>query len=230
VRYDLRKSILPTCAVIGLASAAHAGPLSVSASVGALPAISDYDILTFDGAVPPGVSLSFLGDAGIVSGSVVGSHAAPYFSGGQGLLEGGPDGPDSTPYLATGTGSATLKFAAPMSSLYWIQGSTDSQNVALFSGASLVGVITGSDIASAPSGSWGPEGTFGVNVTSSVPFTNVVFSSPGLVTSEIDAVAFSSAPAVPEPTSMAVLLAGLLGLAAVSSRARHAPTRLRKTS
>jgi hypothetical protein len=153
-----------------------------------------------------------------VSGTAPLVHVAPDFSGGQGALNGVADGPDGTNYLATGSGWATLTFANPQTGLFWVNGTTDEPNMAVFSDGSLIGFVTGKDIAGGPITGSGPRSTYGVNVASSVPFDRVTFSSPGFVTSEIDTVAFSGPTPAPEPASIMLLSVGLLGIGAIRQR------------
>src|SRR5574337_301461 len=90
----MRHIAFASCAAIGLTTAAHADPLTVNAAIGAMPAMPSYNVLTFDGPAPAGVSLGLSGDAAIVSGTVPLVHVAPDFEGGQGSLNGVADGAD----------------------------------------------------------------------------------------------------------------------------------------
>ena len=83
----------------------------------------------------------------------------------------------------------------------------------------MVGELTGRDVVPINQGDLGPNGTFYVNLLSSMPFDSVVAASGGY-SFEFDNVAYGvggGAP-VPEPWSIGLLALGLLGVAYTATR------------
>jgi len=170
-----------------------------------------FDSLTSGGGtqVDNNVKVSFQPAAQVVSGSQSGLYAAPYLSNNNGNNFGfAPNftGADPTKYLTTGTvgSSVTLKFlGGNQQYLGLLWGSVDLYNtLQFFSGNTLVGTITGSAINATATGDQGLNGTFYVNINSTLPFDSVVATS-GQFAFEFDNVAYS-ANQIPEPASLIV--------------------------
>lgn len=176
---------------------------------------------TADSANPLGsIKVSFSPDAQIVRYAASGLYAAPFLSGSNGadFGQGAFIGPDETKYITSGSfgtvsnSAATLTFSSPQKYLGLLWGSVDNYNTLKFYSGSnesdLVGTITGSQIAGSPIGNQGVEGTFYVNIDSTLSFVRVVATSSQYAF-EFDNVAYSETPAaaqadVPEPTSLIV--------------------------
>jgi hypothetical protein len=223
---------------LGLAGNAHAG-LLVSGSVGGAPSgvtKENFDTLapgnTSTTILPSGITVAFQPDAQPTSGTISGLYAAPFLSGSNGFgfgpLGGNqPDGADATPYLTTGStgafGGASVTLTLPGLERYLglLWGSVDAYNtLSFYNGATLVGVVTGSDVTGSPNGDQGVNGTLYVNINAdaSSAFDRVVATS-GQYAFEFDNVAFNPMP-IPEPASLALLGAGLAGLGMVRRRRR----------
>jgi hypothetical protein len=155
--------------------------------------------------------VSFTGDAQAVVKSVDGQYAAPWLSGGNGngFGAGGANqanGADTTRYLSTGIGSVTLTFGSLQQYLGLLWGSVDSYNkLKFFNGNVSVGSITGANVTASPNGNQGVNGTWYVDINSTLGFDKVVASSSNYAF-EFDNVAFNSTP-VPEPSTY---VAGLM--------------------
>jgi hypothetical protein len=183
--------------------------------------------------LPSGLTISYDGDAGPVSGTMPGIHAAPYLSGGNGLGFGPSgssqaNGVDGTPYIAAGgVGSVTLQFPTLETYLGILWGSVDGFNsLSFYNGATLIGTVTGSDVLANPNGDQRANGTAYVNMTGDSAFNRVVATSGGN-SFEFDDVAFnetiSAIPAlaadpIPEPRGLGLFGIGLLGLGFVRRR------------
>ena len=183
--------------------------------------------------LPSGLTLSYDGDAGPVSGSVPNIAAAPYLSGGNGLGFGPSgstqaNGVDGTTYVTAGQGgSVTLQFPTLETYLGILWGSVDGYNsLSFYNGATLIGTFTGSDVLASPNGDQGANGTAYVNIsaTGGTAFDRVVAAS-GLNAFEFDDVSFNLTIStfaeddpVPEPVGVALFGTGLLALACVRRR------------
>ena len=172
------------------------------------------------------IAFSVAGNQGVVQGSVPSStHAVPV----AGVSNGAPtyltgdfgsaqttNASASGKYLSTGTGSITISFTTPQTSLALLWGSIDASNQITFNNATN-DVLTGATVQTlaagfAGNGFQGPAGSAYVRTTSNTSFSSVTLTS-GVISFEAAGIAGSSAPftSVPEPASLALLGAGLVG-------------------
>lgn len=228
-RCNLTLSALVLLSATGLAGAANAA-ISVNANIGgAPPAGMDYQTFnsltagsSSSASLANGLSLSFTsGDSKAVSGSTS-QYAAPDLSGNNGTHFAQGNGIDATTYLTTGTGSLTLAFALPTNYIGLLWGSVDDYNtLKLYNGNTLVGTVTGNDVTHNPNGDQGVNGTFYVNINSTLAFNRVVASSTSDAF-EIDDLAFDPPAPVPEPLTLSLFGAGLAGLGMMRRKSRKA--------
>ena len=182
--------------------------------------------------LPSGLTISYDGDAGPVSGSAPNVYAAPDLSGGNGLGFGPSgstqaNGVDGTTYITAGrAGSVTLQFPTLETYLGILWGSVDGYNsLSFYNGATLIGTVTGSDVMASPNGDQGVNGTAYVNIdaTGGSAFDRVVATSGGNAF-EFDDVSFNlpistfAADPIPEPAGLGLFGIGLLGLGFVRRR------------
>lgn len=211
--------------VVLTSSTAYAGPLTISSSVGGAPTGVNKDNLNWlplgvTGGSNGTVTVSFTPDGGVVTGAVGGKYAAPFMSSGNGIAFGDADGADQSRYITTGSASAvqganaTFQFGSGQKYFGLLWGSVDTYNsLDFYAGNTLLGTVTGSNVAAVANGNQGVSGTYYVNVVSSEAFDRVVASSTGYAF-EFDNIAYNSTdPGVPEPTALALVGLGLLGAA-----------------
>lgn len=227
----MNRNLLGAFAVLGGLMAGHQAnaTLLVTASIGGAATGVTYE--NFDSLLPGTgggltgslIAVSFVPDAAAVSGAASGLYAEPYLSGGNGQGFGSqPNGIDTTVYLTSGAtnsfSAAAVTLALPFATQYFglLWGSVDAVNtLSFFNGATLVGTVTGAQANASPNGDQGLNGTVYVNINSDLAFDRVVATSAEHAF-EFDNVAFNATPVgVPEPMTLSVLGADLLGLGMV---------------
>lgn len=192
--------------------------LAINAAVGAAPV--ELSFVTFDelplgsgGGITDGITVLFADGAQAVQGSVGGDYAEPYLSNSNGFhFDHQSDGLDTTTYLSTGLGKIMLILPSFENDIGLLWGSVDWYNTLdLYAGTTLVGSMSGTDVTSIAAGNQGVDGTFYVNIHSTLPFDAVVALS-SQYSFEFDDVAFDSPAPMPEPGTMALLGIGVISL------------------
>lgn len=220
---------LSTVAVLALMGGANASPFTVFPFVGGGPLSPPY--VNFDnlaagnaGGTSGGLAVSFGGDGQVIAGGSSTQWAAPYLSNNNGSLFGDPtNGPDTTKYLTSGLGSVTIVFPQPEKYLGLLWGSVDLYNtLSFYDGSTLIGSITGGDVMPGANGDRGINGTLYVNILSSLAFDSIVATSSQYAF-EFDNVSYNSTGNIqpPEPLTLSLFSAGLLGLARLRRRHRR---------
>lgn len=223
-RHGLLAACLLAAGLCFAATSANANPLTISSVIGGAPTGTHYEnfdglaLGTAGGLTPSGIVVSFNPDAEAVQGAVSGKYAAPFLSNSNGTLFGDTNnGADTTTYLTSGSTGAhsgagvTLTFPGLEKYMGLLWGSVDSDNVlSFYNGATLIGTITGNDVTATASGDRGANGTFYVNINSTLAFDRIV-ATRSTYAFEFDNVAFNeSVPNVPEPGIAGLFALGLL--------------------
>ncbi len=210
-------------ALILLGGHVEAATLTVSSSVGGAPTGINY--VNFDnldlgtaGGSSGGVPVSFSPEAQVVQGALEGKYAPPYLSNSNGILFGdSTNGQDTTKYLTSGSTGASSGAKAvlsfPTAELYMglLWGSVDPENTLTFYsggiGGTLVGSVSGLDVAAGANGDQGVLGTLYVNINSTEGFDTVVATS-SVYAFEFDNVSFDVANQGTTPLPASILLFG----------------------
>jgi hypothetical protein len=239
---NLAKSLLGGAALLALAGAPAQAALNIVSVVGGAPTgatLFNFDALAV-GTGSPQVATGTGGatmtvvltpDARVANGSLSGQYAAPFLSGNNGNGFGSPNQPngaDTTNYLTSGRdaspnagASVALQLGGDYRYFGLLWGSVDAYNtLSFYDNGVLVGSLTGSAVTAAANGDQGANGTFYVNINSSLDFDTVVATSSQYAF-EFDNVAISRT-AIPEPASLALLGLGLIGLGMAGRAKRRA--------
>lgn len=212
----MKLPIASAVALVATLGSAHAGPVTFNASVGGVSDLANPAYFHFDD-LPTGITTTFSGDGGIVTGSTVAGdpppgHAAPYLSNDQGTVfaVSPANGPQTSPYLSSGSGFATISLDRTETAFGILIGSGDGYNTVSFQSAgTTLQSFTGTDLFGTPTGDRGPNGTEWFNFHSSAPFDAVILASSEYAL-EAGAGAIPGNPQpILEPASGSLLLAGL---------------------
>lgn len=160
-------------------------------------------------------NVSFVGtpaNQGVVNGSLSGQYAAPVTNAAGNKYTGN--------YFSTGNaGYIDINFASPQLALALLWGSVDlSNDITFLSNGVAIGNVLGSDINANANGSQGYGGSFYVLLNLTQSFDEIQLSSGVTSFEAAEFGADSSNFFIPEPTSLAVLGAGLLGLTLLRRR------------
>jgi hypothetical protein len=216
---------LAACSAVTLALSAGAqAAIIVDSSVGGAPTgvtYVDFNLLPLGnaGGTSGGLTVLYSGTGQTVLGTQSGFYAAPVLSNNNGAVFGSAaNGPDSTRYLSTGIGTVTLLLPGDMQYFGLLWGSVDNYNsLEFWDGAVMVGNLTGTDVWAGANGNQGANGTFYVNVNSTLAFDRVVAKSTQYAF-EFDNVSYNPASTVPEPATLAIFGTLVAGLALVRRR------------